>query len=329
MKAVVITRPGGPEVLALREVPQPTPKPDEVIVRVHAAGVNRADLLQRAGRYPAPSGVPADIPGMEFAGEVAETGARVQRWRKGDRVMGLVGGGAYAEYVLAHEGVVASIPANLSWAQAAAIPEAFITAQDALWSQAELKAGEFVLIHAVASGVGLAAVQLTRFREAQPFGTSRTADKIERAREFGLADGIALGRDLSPLAEAARRWTEGHGFDVVLDLVGGPYVEASIDALGSRGRLIFIGTVAGARAEFNLGQVMGKRLRLIGTVLRTRSLEEKMAVTRSLERELLPGFESGALRPVIDVEFPLERAAEAHAYVEANQSFGKVLLVVR
>ncbi|HZQ90235.1 MAG TPA: NAD(P)H-quinone oxidoreductase [Terriglobales bacterium] len=328
MKAIVIARPGGPEVLELRDVPQPAPGPDEVLVRVHAAGVNRADLLQRAGRYPAPPGVPADIPGMEFSGEVADTGARVKRWRKGDRVMGLVGGGAYAEFVVAHEGVVAAVPDSLSWTEAAAIPEAFITAHDALWSQAELQPGERVLIHAVASGVGLAAVQLARARNAEPFGTSRTPDKIERARAFGLVDGIALGGDFSALGEATRRWTSGRGFNAVLDLVGGPYVAASVDALASRGRLMLVGTVAGTHADIDLGKVLGKRLHLIGTVLRGRSLEEKVAAAASFEREALPDFVAGTLRPILDAEFPLERASEAHAYIESNQSFGKAVIVV-
>src|SRR5918999_319893 len=202
MRAVVITKPGGPEVLELREVERPVPGAGEVLVQVRATALNRADLMQREGRYPPPPGVPADIPGLEFAGEVAALGSGARDWREGDRVFGIVGGGAYAEYLVAHERTLAPVPPSLDWDEAAAVPEAFITAHDALVAQAAVRASEVVLIHAVGSGVGLAAAQLARAFGALPYGTSRTEDKVERARAFGVEDGVALGRDTAALAGA-------------------------------------------------------------------------------------------------------------------------------
>jgi NADPH2:quinone reductase len=323
-----MTRPGGPEVLEVREVPRPEPGPDEVLVRVRASALNRADLLQREGKYPAPPGFPQEIPGLEFAGEVAAVGVRALRWREGQRVFGLTGGGAHAEYVVAHERTMTEIPADLSWAQAAAVPEAFITAQDAMWTQAGLRPGERVLIHAVGSGVGLAAVQLAKAIGAQAYGTSRTADKIERAAEYGLAEGTVAGESLAEIAEHTRQWTDGRGFDVVLDLVGGPYVRASVEALGMKGRLLLVGSMGGGRAEFELHQVMTKRLRIIGTMLRARPLEEKIAATQTFAREVVPLLASGVVRPVIDSEFEIDQVRAAHERMASNQSFGKVVLLV-
>src|SRR5579872_1008804 len=205
MKTIVITQAGGPEVLEMQERPAPVPVADQVLVRVRASALNRADLLQRRGRYPAPPGSPPDIPGMEFAGEVAQIGPEVSQWRVGQRVFGLVGGGAHAEFLVTHERAVAEIPANLHWQEAASIPEAFITAYDALWLQAELKAGERVLIPAVGSGVGLAAVQLVRARHAVPYGTARTQEKLDRVKAFGLEYG-ALVTQPSELVAAIERW---------------------------------------------------------------------------------------------------------------------------
>src|ERR1041385_277820 len=239
MKAVVITRFGGPEVLEIQDVPAPQPGPGEVLVRVYGTALNRADLLQRLGGYAAPPGVPQNISGLEFAGEVAELGANVRRWSKGDRVMGIIGGGAHAEFVTAHQDAVAAVPANLELSDAGAIPEVFMTAHDAL-QQAEFKAGENVLIHAVGSGVGLAATQLVRALGGRAFGTSRTPDKIERAKEFGLEAGTAL----ADLLAFAKDVTSGRGFDVVLDLNGGPYFAASLEAMALKGRIILIGGVA-------------------------------------------------------------------------------------
>ncbi len=325
MKAVVITRPGGPEVLEVSDVPTPQPAAGEVLVRVMASALNRADILQREGRYPAPPGAPADIPGIEFAGEIAALGAEAGKWRIGQRVFGITGGG-HAEYLVAHEQTLAEIPANLSWTEAAAIPEAFITAHDALWQQAALQPSERVLIHAVGSGVGLAAVQLVRARGALPYGTARSNDKITRARDYGLEDGVVLRDSLEPLAERARQWTSGRGLDVVLDLLGGPYVAASISVLGLKGRLMLVGTLAGVRGELDLRAVLGKRLRLMGTVLRSRSLEEKIAATEAFAAEVVLLFAEAKLRAVVDSEFPLAEIRAAHQRMESNATFGKVVI---
>lgn len=324
MDAVVIARPGGPEVLEIRSVSRAAPQDSEVLVRVRAAALNRADMLQRRGRYPAPPGVPADIPGLEFAGEVEAVGAAVRLWRPGQRVMGLIAGGAQAQYLVAHERTLSEIPANLSWEQAAAIPEAFITAHDALWVQAGLRPNERVLIHAVASGVGLAALQLARAMNAVACGTSRTPDKLERAKTLGLIEGFSVPN--APTVETAKTWSNQGGFDVVMDLVGGTYTNASVHALAPRGRILLIGTMGGARTEIDLGIILGKRAQLRGTMLRARPLEEKIAVNLTFREEVVPLFASGVLKPVIDTEFDWHDIRKAHEHLESDQTFGKVVL---
>jgi NADPH:quinone reductase len=324
MQAVVITRFGGPEVLEIRKVPRPVPQKSEVSVRVRASALNRADLLQRRGHYPAPAGFTSEIPGLEFAGEVEAIGDSVQLWKPGQRAMGLTGGGAQAEYLVAHERTLAEVPSNLTWEQAASIPEAFITAHDALWIQAGLRPNERVLIHAVGSGVGLAAVQLTRAMNAIPFGTSRTPDKLQRANQFGLESGFVV-KDV-PNAEHAQTWAAAGAFDVIVDLVGGAYVNASLRALAPFGRMMQIGTTAGAKSEIELGLIMGKRARMIGTMLRARPIEEKIQVTRKFAGEVVPLFANGAIRPVIDSVFSFRDVGKAHERMESNQSFGKIVL---
>ena len=222
--------------------------------------------------------------------------------------------------------MLAEIPANLSWSEAAAIPEAFITAHDALWKQAALAANETVLIHAAGSGVGLAAIQLVRAKGAIPYGTSRTAEKLERARGFDLEEGAVVSGDLEPAAKKAHEWTVGFGINVILDLVGGNYFPGNLEILASQGRLLLVGTVAGVKTEVALGTILRKRLKIIGTMLRGRSLEEKIAVTEAFSREVLPLFAQGELRPVIDSEFPLNDVRQAHARMESNASFGKIIL---
>jgi putative PIG3 family NAD(P)H quinone oxidoreductase len=328
MRAVVITRPGGPEVLAVEERPEPRPEPGEVLVRVRAAALNRADLLQRRGGYPAPPGAPSDVPGLEFAGEVADPGAAAGEWSAGDRVFGIVGGGAQAEYVRVHAGLLARVPPELDWTGAGASPEAFITAFDALVTLGELRAGERVLVQAVGSGVGLAAVQVARAVGATVYGTSRTADKVERARPLGLDDGAALPAGPAALAEHVRAWTGGRGVHVVLDLVGGAYVPAGLAALAERGRLILVGLVAGRRAEVDLGTVLSRRLTLRGTVLRGRSIAEKVAATRLFATQVVPLLADGRLRPVVDSTFPLDDVRRAHERLESNATFGKVVLKI-
>ena len=326
MRAAVITRPGGPEVLEIREVDPPTIGPDDVLVRVRASAINRADLMQRMGKYPAPPGSPRDIPGIEYAGDVTNIGAHVTDFVPGDRVFGIAGGGAHAEFIAVPAATVARVPNGLSWPDAGAIPEAYITAHDALITQAGLAAGMRVLIHAVGSGVGLAAVQIARNVGAVPFGTSRTADKIERARPHGLEQGALVGGAVD-LAAAVEGWAPD-GFDVVLDLVGGPYTPASIDLLAPRGRLMLVGLVAGSTAPMDLRRILSRRIKLIGTMLRGRSVAEKGEATQAFVRDLAHGFQAGTLRPVIDSTFPLDALADAHRRMESNDSFGKVVIVI-
>jgi NADPH2:quinone reductase len=329
MKAVTIVSFGGVDGLEVREVADaPRATLDRVRVRVHAAGLNRADILQRLGRYPAPPGYPQDIPGMEFAGEVDEVGEEARCWKVGDRVFGIIGGGGQAEYVTVPDNHLAPVPPNLDWAEAAAVPEVFMTAHDALFTQCGLQMGERVLIHAAGSGVGTAASQLVRAAGAAAYGTSRTADKLEKAKEFGLTESFVASGDPMEFAEAVKNWTNGSGVEVVLDLVGAAYLKANLQSLATKGRLIFVGTTSGAKAEIDYSVVMGKRLRIMGTSLRTRSREEKATATRLFAQHVVPLLAGGAVRPVIDKIFRIEEVRAAHERIESNESFGKVVLMM-
>jgi NADPH2:quinone reductase len=321
MRAAVITEYGGPEVLEVREVPTPDPVAEQVRVRVRASALNRADLLQRRGQYPAPPGAPQNIPGLEFAGEVDAVGPTVTQWKPGQRVFGICGGGGHAEYVVVPERTLAEIPGNLDWRSAGAIPEAFITAHDGLWIQAALRPGERVLVNAVGSGVGLAAVQLIKTIGAEAYGTARTGSKLGRAREYGMLDGwqVESGSDLARVAAKQK-------FDVVLELAGGDYVASDLEVLAPRGRLILVGTMAGGQANVNLGLLLAKRLRILGTVLRSRPIEEKIQATQAFAREVVPLLARGVLKPAIDCEFDLDAIRDAHRYMEANSSAGKIVL---
>ena len=327
MLAAYLSRFGAPDVLEIRDVPTPTPALDQVLVRVRASALNRADLLQRRGNYPPPPGAPTDIPGIEFAGEVAALGPGAREWKEGDRVFGLIGGGAHAEYVAVHERTLARVPAALDWATAGAVPEAYMTAHDALL-QADARPGETVLVHAIGSGVGIASAQLARAFGLACLGTARTADKLERARAHGMSAGFTAGTDLAPLAAFVREHTAGRGVDVVLDLAGGPYAAASLEAMAPGGRLILIGLVAGNRAELDLGRILRGRLTVRGTVMRARPLEERILVTRRFAREVVPLLATGAVAPVIDARYPLARIVEAHERLESNVTFGKVVVEV-
>ncbi|HEX6971574.1 MAG TPA: NAD(P)H-quinone oxidoreductase [Limnochordia bacterium] len=324
MRAVVIRRPGDIDALAIAEVPRPEPGTGEVRVRVIAAGINRADLLQRRGRYPAPPGVPADIPGLEFAGVIDAAGPGVARLQEGMRVFGLVGGGAQAEYLIVPAGMCTPIPDNLDFVAAAAVPEAFITAFDALFNQGRLRLGERVLVHAVGSGVATAALQLAVRAGAEVWGTSRSPAKVERALGLGLAAGLPA----EGFAAAARAKSGGRGVDLILDFVGGPYLQANVEALAPQGRLICLGLLGEPRKALDLGAVLAKRLRIIGAVLRSRSLDEKLALIRQFQAHVVPLLASGAVRPVIDRVLPREAVGEAHAALERNETFGKIVLSV-
>ncbi|MQA89072.1 MAG: zinc-binding dehydrogenase [Gemmatimonas sp.] len=324
MRAIVITEPGSAEVLEEEERPIPEPRASQIRVRVKTSGLNRADLLQRRGMYPPPNGAPADIPGLEYAGEVEAVGPGAGLWAVGSRVMGIVGGGSYAEFLCVHEREAIRIPHGLDWDDAAAIPEAFLTAYDALFRQMDLEASERVLIHAVGSGVGTAAVQLARAFGAITYGTSRTPEKLDAAKKLGLQHGFDASDD--DWVEKAKAATDGEGINVVLDLVGGHYVPLNLRLLAPRGRAIIVGTIAGSRAEVDFRVVMQKRLRIAGTVLRSRPLEEKIQLAREFSDSVLPLFSSGQLRPVIDRVYPFAEVVEAHRAMEENRSFGKIVL---
>ena len=323
MHAAIYSRAGGPEVITIGEVPKPEVRPGYIRVRVHAAGLNRADLIQRRGHYAAPPGWPADIPGLEYAGEV-EAVRGGSRWRVGDRVMGLVGGGAHAELVTVHEDETLPIPEGLSYEDAAAIPEVFLTAYDALVTRGRLAPGERVLIHAVGSGVGTAAAQIARHLGATVLGTSRSADKLARALVYGLDVGIDTSA--GGFADAV-----GEPVHVVLDVLGGPAFADNLAVLAPRGRLVMLGFLAGSRTTADLGPILRKRLEVIGTVMRTRTLEERIPLVREFTERMLPLFDqriehAAPLRPVLERVYPMAELAEAHRLMEANETFGKIVV---
>ncbi len=327
MRAIQHTSAGGPEVLALRDLPTPDPGPSQIRVRVHSAGLNRADVLQRRGRYPAPPGWPPDIPGLEYAGTVAHAGGEVSRWKPGDRVMGLVGGGAHAEYVVVHEDEALPVPEGVDLTMAGAIPEAFLTGWDALVTRGRLAAGERVLLHAVGSGLGTAMVQLAKRLGATILGTSRTASKLDQARALGLDIGIDT-------SAGGFRETIVEPVNLVVDVLGGPAFADNLAVLTQRGRLVMLGFLQGSQVDTSLEPVLRKRLQIIGSVMRTRGLPERIALVREFEAEVLPWMTEGrkdgrterALRPIIGATYPFEEIAEAHRAMEANEPFGKVVL---
>lgn len=323
-KAVRIVGKGDVDALTLGSLSVAPPGPSELLVRVAAAGLNRADTLQRKGFYPAPKGVVADVPGLEFAGRVERVGERVQDFAVGDAVMGIVGGGAMATHLVVHEREAVRVPKGMPLEEAAAIPEVFMTAYDAVFAQAGLRMGEVLLVHAVGSGVGTAALQLGLTAGARVVGTSRTEDKLARCRTLGLSDGLCV-KDKT-FAKALTQLLGGQGADVILDSVGAAYLGENIQALASCGRLVVVGLLGGATGELPLGALLAKRARVMGTVLRSRALEEKASLARAFTREVLPLFEQGKLRPIIDSVLPMSEVRTAHQRMEKNDSFGKIVL---
>jgi NADPH:quinone reductase len=302
--------------LLVAEHPDPEPGTNELLIRVHAAGLNGADMHQRAGRYPAPPGAPRDIPGLELAGEVLAAGPGATRFEAGDRVMSIVGGGGQAELATVHERMLMAVPDALNWPQAGGVPEVFTTAHDALFTQAGLRAGERLLVHGGAGGVGTAAIQLGRAAGAAVHATVRNPEHREQVAALGATvlepDGFAE-----------------HGpFDVILELVGAPNLPDDLTALETSGRIAVIGIGAGSRGELNLGLLMGKRARVMGSMLRARPLEEKALTARAMERSVLPLFESGALTVPVAATYPLEAAAEAYDRFAAGGKLGKIVLTM-
>lgn len=320
---------GGPEVLRIAEVPRPEPGPGELLVRVRASALNRADLLQRAGAYAPPPGESA-ILGVEIAGEVEAWGEGVAGFERGQGVLGLVGSGAYAEHCLLDAGMAVPVPDGWSWVEAAAVPEVFYTADTTLFELGELAAGQSVLIHAAASGVGTACIQLAREAgAARIFCTAGSDEKLARCRELGApAEVIGIHRKNQDFVAEVRRWTGGAGVDVVEDFIGIEYLARNLAALKDGGRLVVVGLLGGWQGEIDLLPVVLRRLQIKGSSMRPRSLEEKRAITRKFRERWLPLLVAGRLRPVIDSVYPLERVAAAHERMESNQSFGKIVLTL-
>ena len=327
MKAVLVSEPGGPEKLELVEVPDPVPGSGEVAIDIHTSALNRADLLQRRGLYPPPPGT-TNILGLECAGVVSALGPGCSdNVALGDRVMVLLGGGGYAERVVVPEALTMKVPEALGFEQAAAIPEAFLTAREALLTVGDLQRTEAVLIHAAAGGVGSAAVQLAHFHGARVFATAGGAAKCDWVRALG-ADWV-IDYKSQDFASVIASETEGRGVDVILDFIGAAYAEQHAACLAPRGRHVLIGVMGGAKATINLGQLLQKRQSLLGMVMRSRSIQEKIELTRAFVRSTLPLFADGRLKPLVDCVFPLSDVAQAHQRMEANENLGKIVLRVR
>jgi putative PIG3 family NAD(P)H quinone oxidoreductase len=327
VEAVVFRGAGGPEVVAMGELEVREPGAGEVTVEIAAAGLNRADTLQRRGMYPPPPGAPREVPGLELAGTIVARGAGAVSWADGAPVMGIVGGGAMARRITLHERELVPVPAGISLVDAAGIPEAFWTAWDAMVRQARLGAGETVVIHAATSGVGTAAIQIARAIGARPIATGRSAEKLAKLGEVvGLDAKDAIVAENARFAAAVAERTGGRGADVVIDLVGASYLEEDVRAIAPRGRIVMLATVGGASGNAPVGMMLGKRATVIGSVLRARPLEEKIELAREIAARVVPLFERGALRPVIDRVLPMHECAAAHAHMEADANVGKIVL---
>ena len=323
MRAVVLTGHGGPEVLTFADIPTPQIGPEEVLVQVRATSLNRADLLQRMGFYPDPFPGEHEVPGMEFSGRVQAIGSRVRAWKVGDEVMGIVSGGAYAEQLVVHERQAMRIPRGVSLADAAAIPEVFITAWDALVVQGGLTSGRWALVHAGASGVGTAAVQICKAIGAHVIATCSTG-KVAAVKALG-AD-VVVDYTSADFVDAVKTATGGRGVDVVLCVIGGDYLDRNVASLAQKGHIVQVGVMGGGNVNFNLAGLMPKRAKLSGTVLRARPIEEKIAISQRFSAEIIPLFESGKIRPVIDCRYPFSDIARAHEHMTSNANTGKIVI---
>jgi putative PIG3 family NAD(P)H quinone oxidoreductase len=323
MKAIEISQPGGPDVLRAVERPVPSPGAGEVLVRVEAAGVNRPDILQRLGRHPPPAGA-SDIPGLEIAGTIVSSGPEASRWRAGDVVCALVAGGGYAEYCVAPAPQCLPIPRGMRPREAAAMPETFFTVWANMFQGGQVTDGAAVLIHGGSSGIGTTAIQLARAFGATVFATAGSEQKCAACERLGAT---AINYATTDFVQAIREATSGRGVDVVLDIVGGDYLQRNIDSLAMDGRLIQIGLLGGARAELNLSRVMQKRLTITGSLLRPRSVEEKGAIARELESRVWPLVAAGQVGPIVDRSLPLAGAADAHRLLEGGHVIGKIVLI--
>jgi len=324
MKSIAIREPGGPDVLVPAQIETPAPGHGEILIRVEAAGVNRPDTIQRMGLYPPPPGAPA-TPGLEVAGEVVAAGAGVTRWRVGDKVCALVGGGGYAEYCLTHESHALPVPKGFSMVEAAALPETFFTVWTNVFERGALKPGETFLVHGGTSGIGTTAIQLAAIFGSTVIATAGSAEKCKACETLGAH---AVNYREQDFVEEVKRLTDGRGADLILDMVGGDYIQRNIQAAATDGRIVSIAFLNGSTAEVNFMPVMLKRLTLTGSTLRPRSIEEKAALAAALEAKVWPLLDAGRVKPLIDKVFPLEQAAEAHALMEKSSHIGKIVLTL-
>jgi NADPH:quinone reductase len=325
MKTIIIREPGGPDVLTLANLPAPAPRPEEVLIKVAAAGVNRPDVLQRTGLYPAPAGA-SNIPGLEVAGEIAAVGEGVSRWSVGDQVTALTAGGGYAEYALAHEGSCMRAPKGLGMAEAACIPETFMTVWHNVFERGALKAGESFLVHGGSSGIGSTAIQLASHFGVRVFATAGSDEKCAYCESLGAER--AINYKTQSFAKEIKDATAGRGVDVILDMVGGAYVQDDIACAAEDGRIVQIAFLKGAKVQLDLMPLMLKRLTLTGSTLRPRKPDFKARIARQLEEKTWPLLESGLVKIVIDKAFPLAQAADAHRHMESNAHMGKIVLKV-
>ena len=327
MNAIVISRPGGPEVLEMQERSKPTPGSKEVLIKVFAAGVNRPDVAQRKGNYPPPPGASPDIPGLEIAGVVEETGPSCSRWRVGDKVCALVAGGGYAEYCSVPEGQCLSIPEGLSFAEAASLPETFFTVWSNVFDRGGLKPGEKFLVHGGTSGIGVAAIQLANVWGATVFATAGTDEKVIFCEKLGAQKAINYKKE--KFREVVKEITNKNGVDVILDMIGGDYTQDNLDILAEEGRLVLINFMRGDETTIKLSTVMRKRLTITGSTLRARDTSFKASIALQLEKNVWPWLVSGQVKPVVYKTFHLHEAAEAHRLIESSEHIGKVVLLVK
>jgi len=324
MKAIVITQPGGPEVLQLTDRPKPVIANDEVLIKVMAAGINRPDVFQRKGNYPPPAGAPADIPGLEVAGTVIEVGKAVTRWKPGDRVCALVASGGYAEYCKAPEGQCLPVPASLSFPEAASLPETFFTVWSNVFDRGSLQPGESLLVHGGSSGIGVAAIQMAKALGSTVYTTAGSDDKCSFCEQLGANK--AINYKTADFKEGIKALTNGAGVNVILDMIGGDYMPGNIDSLAIEGRLVMINAMDGREVQLDLGKVMAKRLIITGSMLRSRNTAFKAAIAQNLEQKIWPLLSSGKIRPIVYKTFDAGEAAEAHKLMESSTHTGKIVL---
>jgi len=326
MKAIVITQPGEPEVLQIAERPVPVCSENEVLVKVHAAGVNRPDVYQRKGNYPPPKGASPDIPGLEIAGVVEEIGDGVSRWMVGDKVCALLTGGGYAEYCTVPQGQCLPVPDNLSFEEAASLPETFFTVWSNVFDRGQLKGGETLLVHGGSSGIGVAAIQMAKSLGHKVYVTAGSEEKCRFCESLGAER--AINYKTENFAHVIKEITAGKGVDVILDMIGGDYVQPNIKSLADDGRLVMINMMLGKDVNVDLSTVMSKRLTITGSTLRSRDVAFKSAIAANLVKYIWPLIASGKIKPVVNKIFPLQKAAEAHALMESGDLIGKVILQV-